>query len=97
MKCNKCNAEIETGSKYCSNCGNNLNGSGLSVLWGLLGFFIPILGLVLFLVWKDTNKSDSKAAGIGALIRLIINIIFVIIVLIMIFGISSNLFYSFLY
>ena len=36
--------------------------------WGILGFFIPLAGLVLFLVWKDTKPKSSKAAGVGALI-----------------------------
>ncbi len=36
--------------------------------WGLLGCCIPIVGLVLFLVWKDTKPKTAKAAGIGALV-----------------------------
>ena len=37
-------------------------------LWGLLGCRIPIVGLVLFLVWKDQKPKTAKAAGIGALV-----------------------------
>ena len=37
-------------------------------LWGLLGCCIPIVGLILFLVWKDTKPKTAKAAGIGALV-----------------------------
>ena len=37
-------------------------------LWGLLGCCIPIVGLVLFLVWKDQKPKTAKAAGIGALV-----------------------------
>lgn len=40
-------------------------------LWGLLGCCIPIVGLVLFLVWKDTKPKTAKAAGIGALVYVI--------------------------
>ena len=40
-------------------------------LWGLLGCCIPIVGLVLFLVWKDTKPRTAKAAGIGALVCVI--------------------------
>ena len=32
---------------------------------------IPIVGLVLFLVWKDTKPRNAKAAGIGALVSVI--------------------------
>ena len=40
-------------------------------LWGLLGCCIPIAGLILFLVWKDTKPRTAKAAGIGALVCVI--------------------------
>ena len=36
--------------------------------WGLLGCCIPLVGLILFLVWKDTKPKTAKAAGIGALV-----------------------------
>ena len=32
---------------------------------------IPIAGLILFLVWKDTKPRTAKAAGIGALVCVI--------------------------
>ena len=38
---------------------------------GLLGCCIPIAGLILFLVWKDTKPRTAKAAGIGALVCVI--------------------------
>ena len=43
--------------------------------WGLLGFCIPIVGLILFLVWKDTKPNTGKAAGMGALISVIVSIV----------------------
>ena len=43
--------------------------------WGVLGFFIPLVGLILFLVWMKDKKKASKAAGIGALIGFIFSII----------------------
>jgi len=36
--------------------------------WGFLGCCVPIVGLILFLTWKDSKPSDAKAAGIGGLI-----------------------------
>ena len=29
---------------------------------------IPVVGLILWLVWKDTKPQTAKAAGIGALV-----------------------------
>ncbi len=55
---------------------NNDNGG---FLWGLLGCCIPVVGLILFLVWKDQKPKTAKAAGIGALISVILSVIFYII------------------
>lgn len=46
--------------------------------WSVLGFFIPLVGLILFLVWKTTNPKSAKAAGIGALVSVIVNLLIVI-------------------
>ena len=43
--------------------------------WAVLGFFFPIVGLVLYLVWKDTKPRSAKKAGIGALVSVIISVI----------------------
>lgn len=48
-------------------------------LWGLLGCCIPIVGLILFLVWKSTKPKTAKAAGIGALVSVILMVLFCII------------------
>lgn len=44
-------------------------------LWGLLGCCIPIVGLVLFLVWRDEKPKTARAAGIGALVSVILSIL----------------------
>lgn len=51
-------------------------------LWGLLGCCIPIVGLILFLVWKDAKPKTAKAAGIGALISVILIVIFYVLMLV---------------
>lgn len=48
-------------------------------LWGLLGCCIPVVGLVLFLVWKSTKPKTAKAAGIGALVSVVLMVIYYII------------------
>ena len=48
-------------------------------LWGLLGCCIPIVGLVLFLVWKDQKPKTAKAAGIGALISVLASVLIYVI------------------
>ena len=69
--CKKCGAQIDDQAVVCPKCGV-AQGAGMSTsdnggfLWGLLGCCIPLVGLILFLVWKDTKPKTSKAAGIGA-------------------------------
>lgn len=39
--------------------------------WGVLGFFFPFVGLILYLVWYDNHRKRAKTAGKGALIGVI--------------------------
>lgn len=57
---------------------NNVQDNG-GFLWGLLGFCIPVVGLILFLIWKDQKPKTAKAAGIGALVSVIIGVLFYVI------------------
>jgi len=56
--------------------------------YGLLGFCLPLVGLILFLVWKDEKPADAKYAGIGALISAVI--IPIVWLLIFIIGIIAS-------
>lgn len=42
-----------------------------SIGYGFLGFFVPLVGFIIFLVWRDKEPGNSKVSGIGALIGLI--------------------------
>ena len=50
-------------------------------LWGLLGCCIPIVGLILYLVWKNERPRTAKAAGIGALVSVCIGILYYVAVI----------------
>lgn len=39
-----------------------------TVWWGVLGFFFPVIGLILYLFWVTEFPARAKAAGVGALI-----------------------------
>ena len=47
-----------------------------SIGWAVLGAFIPLVGLILFIVWNNTKPNSAKKAGIGALIGVGIAILF---------------------
>lgn len=40
--------------------------------WAALGFFIPIVGLILYLVWRTEKPLSARRAGIGALVSVIV-------------------------
>ena len=56
-----------------------------SIGWGVLGFCIPIVGLILFLVWKDQKPRTAKVAGMGALISVIVAVVWYILVFVLAF------------
>ena len=63
-----------------------------SIGWAFLGFFFPVVGLILFLVWKDQKPLTSKKAGLGALIGVISSVVFsVIYVIIVMFAAAAYL------
>lgn len=49
--------------------------------WGVLGFFFPFVGLILYLVWYDNHRKRAKTAGKGALIGVIACVVFYVLVL----------------
>ena len=92
--CKNCGKEIDDNAVVCLNCGSSqqatpqvVDNGGFG--WGLLGCCIPIVGLILFLVWKDTKPKTAKAAGIGALVSVGISVAYYI--LMMVIGIGAGL------
>lgn len=77
--CPNCGKKLIEGADFCVNCGKMLHNTSIqntssapSWLYTLIGVLVPIVGLVLYLVWKDTNPNDAVAAGKGALIAVCI-------------------------
>ncbi len=83
MYCKNCGEIIDDQAVICPKCGVSqknepqiVDNGGFG--WGLLGCCIPVVGLVLFLVWKDTKPKTAKAAGIGALVSVGILVLYYI-------------------
>lgn len=81
--CRNCGQQIDDRAAVCPHCGvaqenkpQVVDNGGFG--WGVLGCCIPIVGLVLFLVWKDTKPKTAKSAGIGALVSVGIGILYYI-------------------
>ena len=87
--CKNCGTQIDDQAAVCPHCGASkvnapaqppvVDNGGFG--WGLLGCCIPIVGLILFLVWKDQKPKSAKAAGIGALISVIIGVLWYVILI----------------
>lgn len=93
--CPNCGADLgmEAQSQPSMNSFNNNTQTvytGSTAGWGVLGFFVPIVGLILFIVWnKGFDKPKGKAAGIGALISVIVSVVSYIIYFIIIFVVAG--------
>ncbi len=82
MYCKNCGETIDDRAVVCPKCGIAQTALQTSTAaadrggfgWGLLGFCIPLIGLILFLVWRDDKPLTAKAAGMGALAAIIIGI-----------------------
>ena len=59
--------------------------------WGILSFFITLVGLILYLVWKDSKPKSAKVAGKWALISFIIGFAFITLIQFGIFFLSLAL------
>ena len=86
MFCKKCGKEIMDDAVICVHCGcstqdkkesaaNDAPSTGMAVL----GFFIPLAGLIIWLVNKDSKPLMAKSAGKGALAGVIVSMVFSII------------------
>ncbi len=85
--CRNCGTQIHDQAVICPNCGVAQETKPAVVdnggfWWSALGCCVPIVGLILFLVWKDTKPKTAKAAGKGALISVIISVVWYILMFI---------------
>ena len=90
MYCSNCGKEIDDKAVVCPQCGvatgkkvNNVDES--SVGWGVLGFFFPLIGLILFLVWKRDYPLRAHSVGKGALIGFIVGLVLFIAAIVLYF------------
>ena len=100
MYCKNCGRPVDDTSSYCNNCGARIdnkpnadvseNNSNLG--FAILGFFIPIVGLILFLIYEEKKPKRAKSAVKGALIGFITEIVLAIILVILYVVFAASLF-----
>ncbi|MBU1143153.1 MAG: zinc ribbon domain-containing protein [Firmicutes bacterium] len=80
--CSNCGKEVREDQDVCLSCGKSLPHKSQKKVYdetestggyAVLGFFFPIVGLILYLIWKDDRPKASASAGKGALIGVIVS------------------------
>lgn len=110
--CQKCGKELVDEAVVCIHCGCSVQppvantncpnnyieptdapSSGMSVL----GFFVPLAGLIIYLINMDTKPLMAKSAGKGALVGFITSTVLSIIFVIIYFAIVGSFLGSMVY
>lgn len=97
--CSNCGNKVDENAYICLKCGvvvnNSMNNQNSNIedkggfVWGLLGFFVPVAGLILYLVWKNERPKTAKNVGIGALLSVVLNILLVVFMILFAFSIED--------
>lgn len=75
--CYSCSKEIDENQDLCDECQTevehddetkNEEDEAFVLGWGVLGFFFPIIGIILWMLWIGTKPRASNASGIGVLL-----------------------------
>lgn len=104
--CNRCGAQItDDSSRFCPNCGNDTM-APVNVAapreedkpnagFAVLGFFLPLIGLILYLVWKSETPLKAKSCLNGAIAGFITGIVLVVLISIIAAIIGASFFAHF--
>ncbi len=100
MYCKNCGRTVDDTSSYCNNCGARIDNKpnadvsedNSNLVFAILGFFIPIVGLIIFLIYEGKKPKRAKSAGKGALIGFITKIVLAIILVILYVVFAASLF-----
>lgn len=100
MYCKNCGRTVDDTSSYCNNCGARIDNKSNAIIsedsssfgFAILGFFIPIVGLILFLIYEGKKPKRAKSVGKGALIGFITKIVLSIILVILYIVFAASLF-----
>ena len=89
--CNRCGAQItDDSARFCPNCGNDTMApvnvaapreeDKPNMGFAVLGFFLPLVGLILYLVWKSETPLKAKSCIHGAIAGFITGIVLSVII-----------------
>lgn len=80
MYCKNCGSEIDDKAVVCPKCGVSVSGKpgaaaddAPSAGFAVLGFFFPLIGLILYIIWHTDYPKKARSCGKGALIGVIVS------------------------
>lgn len=97
MFCKHCGKEIMDDSAFCTYCGGNVKENTVpekdesSPVLAVLGFFIPVVGFLLWLIYHEKQPLMAKSAAKGALIGWIVSAVLSALYVIVMFVVSAFL------
>ncbi len=86
MYCSKCGQEINGTPAFCPKCGSQIGNNAYQPEdepnkgYAIIGFFLPIVGLILYLVYESKMPKKAKSAGKGALAGVITQVVLYILI-----------------
>ena len=100
MYCRKCGKEVDDEAIICPYCGCSTSGGKVndskSMGYAVLGFFLPVVGFILWLVWKDEYPLRASSCGKGALVSVILSVVssllYVVVVFLIIGGVAASMY-----
>lgn len=97
--CSKCGKEIVEEAVVCPHCGCAVTETKPddtpSMGFAVLGFFLPLIGFILYLIWKEKTPKKAKSAGKGALIGFCVSIVLSVVYAIVLGSLLGSMLSSF--
>ncbi|MBQ8752698.1 MAG: zinc ribbon domain-containing protein [Clostridia bacterium] len=93
MYCSHCGNSLQEGAVVCTQCGYATpqqptvpaEPDAPSPGFAILGFFFPLVGLILYLIYEGKQPLKAKSAGKGAIIGFVVGLILYIAIFVLSF------------
>lgn len=91
--CQHCGRQVAVNAFSCPSCGfaferqtqfgATVSSDGLSFGYALLGFIFPMLGFIMYLIWRNLFPLRASSIGRGVLTRLVFYIALMILMIVL--------------